>query len=128
MASLTTSSLLPPEDAEDLEPMAGLGNLMDVMLVFACGLILALIAHYNVNLSQDEVSVNMQELSGELEYTQEGATESVSDYLELGIVYQNVETGQLYVVQPDEEGASAEDSSSVSVEDADAASEGSAGE
>lgn len=128
MASLTTSRLLPPEDAEDLEPMAGLGNLMDVMLVFACGLILALIAHYNVNLSQDEVSVNMQELSGELEYTQEGATESASDYQELGIVYQNVETGQLYVVQPDEEGASAEDSSSVTVEEEDGASGESAGD
>lgn len=119
MASLTTSRLLPPEDAEDLEPMAGLGNLMDVMLVFACGLILALIAHYNVNLSQDEVSVNMQELSGELEYTQEGATESADDYLELGIVYQNVETGQLYVVQPDEEGSGTQDAGSEGADGAD---------
>ena len=105
MASLTTSKLLAPEDMEDVEPMAGLGNLMDVMLVFACGLILALIAHYNVNLSQTPESVNMQELQGQLEQAEEGEADGESTYKELGMVYQDEKTGKLYVVAPDEETA-----------------------
>ena len=101
MASLTTSKLLSPEDLEDVEPMAGLANLMDVMLVFACGLILALIAHYNVNLSQSPESVNMQELEGQLEYAEQGAADNGDTYRQLGMVYQDEQTGKLYVVVPD---------------------------
>lgn len=117
MANLSTSTLLPPEEGEETDPMSGLGNLMDVMLVFACGLILALIAHYNVNLSQQPDATNMQELQGELEYAQEGAGESGSTYRQLGMVYQDEKTGQLYVVEPDssdssESGGTAEESGS----------------
>lgn len=103
MADLRSSSLLPPEEEGESDPMSGLGNLMDVMLVFACGLILALVAHYNVDLSEDATSTDMQELEGELEYTEEGATGSLDEYLELGVVYQDVETGDLYVVEPEED-------------------------
>ena len=103
---LDSSSLLPSEgEGADIEPMAGLGNLMDVMLVFACGLILALIAHYNINLSAVPESVAMQEVEGQMQYAEEGAADGVSQYMELGVAYQDVNTGQVYVVAPDGETA-----------------------
>lgn len=37
--------------SEDINPMDGVGNLADVMLVFACGLMLALITYWNVDVS-----------------------------------------------------------------------------
>ena len=104
MADLTSSTLLPADIDDDIEPMAGLGNLMDVMLVFACGLILARIAHYNVDLSQNQTSVNMQELEGKLEYAEQGVSESADTFKELGMVYQDEQTGKLYVVVPDDDG------------------------
>ena len=36
---------------EDINPLDGLANLSDVMLVFACGLILSLIAYWNVDVA-----------------------------------------------------------------------------
>lgn len=105
---LGSTTLLPPEDASGgIDPMSGLGNLMDVMLVFACGLILALIAHYNVNLSAVPESVDMQEVEGQLQYAEEGAADGTSQYMELGLAYQDVNTGQVYVVASD--GATADE-------------------
>ena len=35
---------------EEINPLDGLANLADVMLVFACGLMLALITYWNLSL------------------------------------------------------------------------------
>ncbi|MEG0392584.1 MAG: DUF2149 domain-containing protein, partial [Anaerovoracaceae bacterium] len=38
---------------EDLNPMDGLANLADAMLVFACGLLVALIVNWNVDVGAE---------------------------------------------------------------------------
>lgn len=40
---------------EEVDAMAGVANLADVMLVFACGLMAAVILNWNVDLSKTRV-------------------------------------------------------------------------
>ena len=40
---------------EDFSPMEGVGNMADAMLVFACGLIVALILSWNVDVTSEGV-------------------------------------------------------------------------
>lgn len=89
-------------DGGDGDPMESMGNLMDVMLVFACGLMVALIAHYNVDLNASpDLSGNVEELDESLEEVAEGISTESTLYAEVGAVYRDVETGQLYVVTPE---------------------------
>jgi len=44
--------LRPVRRQEDFSPMEGVGNMADAMLVFACGLLLALIMSWNVDVSE----------------------------------------------------------------------------
>jgi hypothetical protein len=82
-----------------MDPMSALTNLMDLMLVFACGLIIALIARYNVNLSvTSDMGPDVQRLDAELEYAEQGIVNGDASFAELGMVYQDLETGDLYVV------------------------------
>lgn len=87
-------------EEEDADPRVGLVNLADVMLVFACGLMAAIVSHWGVNLSAvDAVSTeNMQEIDdvqSMVEQMQSGA----GNYGELGKVYQDPETGTMYLLQ-----------------------------
>jgi len=91
------------EAVEDVNPIEGVANLADVMLVFACGLMLALITYWNV----DVASVTEQPP----EQTKQELTETVSDLdnedgeagdsdslQEYGTVYIDKETGALYII------------------------------
>lgn len=94
------------------DPMASMGNLMDVMLVFACGLLLALIANWNVDLDGMRVTSGAQSytpLEGDVQDASTETAEDVMGYTELGTAYYDEETGQVYVVAPQDSGeASAE--------------------
>lgn len=87
------------------DPMGSMGNLMDVMLVFACGLLLALIANWNVDLTDVQSSSGgssaIKEIEGDLEEVEEGIATDSNSYEEMGTVYRDGETGQLYVVSPE---------------------------
>ena len=86
--------------------MGSMGNLMDVMLVFACGLMLAIIANWNIDLSEvqsSEESPAIKEIEGDLETVEEGIALNDGSYKDMGTVYRDEETGQLYVVSPDDE-------------------------
>ena len=86
------------------DPMESMGNLMDVMLVFACGLMVALVAHYNVNLNASpDLKGNLEELNESLEEVAEGIANDSTAYAEVGSVYRDIETGQLYIVTPEGE-------------------------
>ena len=88
---------------QDEDPMSSMGNLMDVMLVFACGLILALIANWGVDLAGVASSVDsstVEPIEGEFAEVQRGVSEGDANYTELGVVYLEESTGQLYVVSP----------------------------
>ena len=91
-------------DSEDADPRAGLVNLADVMLVFACGLMLALVSFWNLDVSA------MQEMLTTKDVTEVNDIENMEDFVnagpgsgydELGIVYQDPMTGKLYMLTED---------------------------
>ena len=86
---------------EDFSPMEGVGNMADAMLVFACGLLLALIISWNVNVSETgeikapEVKYEVENIGDTVE-EDAAVTENLKD---MGRVYQDPETGKYYVVE-----------------------------
>lgn len=89
----------PYKDEEDADPRVGLVNLADVMLVFSCGLMLALVSYWNLDLSNitELEKSDMQQVEDVQEMT-DAIQSSNSPYMELGKVYQDPKTGQLYVM------------------------------
>jgi hypothetical protein len=112
-SSLVGSRLLALQDnyVDEIDPSSGLLNLADVMLVFACGLMVALIAYWNVNISSTEqgkqgAAENIAPFEGELEAAGTGSDlDSDGSYTELGMVLRDERTGQLYVLSPDAAGS-----------------------
>ena len=88
-------------EAEDdnENPLDSLTNLFDVMLVFACGLMVALVMSLNVDVSRLDQAV--------IEYKNDGggkATMEESDGVsmeELGTVYRDPKTGKTYILDED---------------------------
>jgi hypothetical protein len=86
----------------DADPRVGLVNLADVMLVFACGLMLALVAYWNLDVS------NMREVIQSEQVTEVQDVEDITNeagagggFIELGKVYQDPMTGKYYMLQDD---------------------------
>lgn len=89
----------PYRGEEDADPRVGLVNLADVMLVFACGLMVAIVSRWNVNLADVE-RVNETEMQA-VDNVQEMVEEMKSGtggYDDRGRVYEDPETGQLYLL------------------------------
>ena len=84
----------------EADPMGGLSNLADAMLVFACGLLIAIVAHWNVDLSVTEILE--QEKLTEVDEVESMSEEMVngSQYNERGTVYEDPATGTLYLLEP----------------------------
>lgn len=85
---------------EEVDPMASVANLVDAMLVFACGLMMALVVYWNIDLSgvQDvSVEQDMTEVT-DIEQMTEDMQSGGSGYNELGMVYQDPATGQMYMI------------------------------
>lgn len=84
---------------KDENPLEMMVNLMDVMLVFACGLMLALIVNWNVDLGGQEVVSGQEIMNTELSSSEsEAQVDENQDYKKMGTVYQDPETGKLYMV------------------------------
>ena len=87
---------------EDFSPMEGVGNMADAMLVFACGLLLALIISWNVDVSETGEITKAPEVKYEVDNIGD-STEQDADVTEnlkdMGRVYQDPETGKYYVVE-----------------------------
>ncbi|WP_246019776.1 DUF2149 domain-containing protein [Bacilliculturomica massiliensis] len=83
----------------EVSPMENLANLVDVMLVFACGLMIAVILHWNVDLSKvmdvvtEEDLVEVEDLEKAI---QDGSL--MEDLDSKGFVYQDPETGKMYII------------------------------
>ncbi|MBQ3610696.1 MAG: DUF2149 domain-containing protein [Firmicutes bacterium] len=85
---------------DDFNPMDGMANLADVMLVFACGLILALIINWNVDVSS--IKTQQPNVTYEVEGVESDSTQTIdgeSELEEMGTVYRDPETGKYYVVE-----------------------------
>lgn len=82
---------------DPINPLDGVANLADIMLVLAVGIMLALVINWNIDLTG---VISRMESVGEA-----GDTEvDQSRIQEMDVqVYQDTETGRYYVVQPDEE-------------------------
>lgn len=90
---------------EEVDPMSSMGNMGDIMLVFACGLMVALVVAWNVDLgrftqvemdqeiAQDDIAQITEELYGE-----------GNAFVEKGTVYQDPTTGKYYLVEVDATG------------------------
>ncbi len=97
---------------EDTNPMDGIANMVDVMLVLAVGIMLALIINWNVDIGtasnrQDPQAVNtdnaleftdneLQQMSGENDI------DGKQNLTQLGSVYYDEETGTYYIVNNDQ--------------------------
>ena len=78
-------------------PMENLANLVDVMLVFACALMIAIITRWNVDLTQSKISKEDLEPVDDMQE----AIQNEIDAAQLeskGHVYEDPETGDLYIV------------------------------
>ena len=89
--------------SEDVNPIEGVINIADVMLVFACGLMLALAVYWNIDLgpvgeridlSQGREVTETPEIRKDLIETQgQGKL-----YEKMGTVYKDPETGKLFMI------------------------------
>ena len=87
---------------EEFSPMEGVGNMADAMLVFACGLLLALIISWNVDVSETGEITRQPDVKYEVEnigQSVEKDADVTKDLKDMGHVYQDPETGKYYVVE-----------------------------
>jgi len=82
-------------DAGDEDPRASLVNLVDVMLVFACGLIAAVAGSQGALQSPRPVEKGRQ-----IERPAAGVTQAGSGYARVGEVYRDPKTGKLVLIEP----------------------------
>lgn len=86
---------------EEEDPAAGLANLADCMLVLACGLMVALVLAWNIdikNVTEVEITDQAKEIT-DIESMENEFQSGGSTYVDVGRVYQDPETGKLYVVE-----------------------------
>ena len=94
-------------EEDDVNPMSGVSNLADVMLVLAVGIMLALIMNWHISVNAGNVTKidesSMKEVdSSELTQTTRGDDEQNQHLLEKGVVYVDQDTGKMYLVEPNE--------------------------
>lgn len=83
---------------EEVSPMEGAINIVDAMLVFACGLMLSLVIYWNVDIKHTELKPNGGE---KIEITKNAGAKDVDEnkkYKLSGKVYVDPETGEMFYV------------------------------
>lgn len=88
------------EEEDDSNPMDSLTNLFDVMLVFACGLMVALVISLNVDVSRlDQAVIEYKDNSGGKATVEESEGANME---EIGTVYRDPKTGKTYILDDTE--------------------------
>lgn len=96
---------------EEVDPMSSLSNVGDIMLVFACGLMVALVAAWSVDLAKFQQVETTAELNkDEVEQMTENLYGEGNGFVAKGKVYQDPATGKYYLVEEEPEGGSSSDS------------------
>ncbi|KJS05913.1 MAG: hypothetical protein VR73_11245 [Gammaproteobacteria bacterium BRH_c0] len=97
---MTRRSLLNSrfDESED-EPLGALTNLLDIMLVFACGLIAALAMRSDILLDMQHQDGGQEVIQGtEIPDMPKGLGEAGSGYQSVGTVYRDPASGKLILV------------------------------
>ena len=85
---------------DDVDPMSSMGNIGDVMLVFACGLMVALVVAWNVDLAQfQQVETGEEIPQSDIQQITEQLYGEGNAFVEKGRVYQDPTTGKYYLVE-----------------------------
>ena len=89
--------------SEDVSPLEGAINIVDAMLVFACGLMLSLVMYWNVDLSRvgERINLNRGQEVTETPEIREDLIEAQGEgklYQKMGTVYKDPATGQLFML------------------------------
>lgn len=97
-----TEGLRAKYQDDDFSPMEGVGNMADAMLVFACGILLALIISWNVEISERGEISRDAGLKYEVDGIGDETTEAIDPaegLEEMGTVYRDPDTGKYYVIE-----------------------------
>ena len=93
---------------EEVDPMSSLGNIGDIMLVFACGLMVALVVAWNVDLGKfTQVQMDQEIQQDDIEQITEQLYGEGNAFVEKGTVYQDPVTGKYYLVEDESSRSSA---------------------
>ena len=96
----SSGSFPPARQVEEVDPMSSLGNIGDIMLVFACGLMVALVVAWNVDLGKfTQVQMDQEIQQDEIEQITEELYGEGNAFVEKGTVYQDPVTGKYYLVE-----------------------------
>jgi hypothetical protein len=90
-------------EQEDVNPMEGAINIVDAMLVFACGLMLSLVIFWNIDIQNQDLMPS--ETGVEVTAADAEALDEVdenADYQLMGKVYVDPVTGKMYLVEEEE--------------------------
>ena len=88
---------------EEVDPMSSMSNVGDIMLVFACGLMVALVVAWNVDLGQiQQVEMDQELQKDDIEQITEQLYGEGNAFVDKGRVYQDPTTGKYYLVEEDE--------------------------
>ncbi|NLP17982.1 MAG: DUF2149 domain-containing protein [Firmicutes bacterium] len=88
---------------EDINPLEGVINVADIMLVFACGLMLALAVYWNIDLGPvgERIDLHKGQEMTEDPKIRDDLVESPDQggrYERVGTVYKDPATGQLFML------------------------------
>lgn len=98
---LRSCSLRNKKWREDVNPLENLANLADAILVFACGLMLALIVSGGIHIDLEQVNLKQGEELTEVDETSETLKETMNaenGYEKMGVLYREPETGKMYML------------------------------
>ena len=87
-------------EADDMDPMSSVANIADAMLVFACGLLISIVLAWNLDISDvTQVEIDQSQQIQDIQDVQDFMESEGSGYTERGTVYQDPNTGQLYLLE-----------------------------
>lgn len=103
--SLRGSALLGRSFDINADPRSSTVNMMDLILVLFVATLLLAISQGNIDMNPEDPDVKqIEKLDSELTEVSQGISNSDAQFAEVGTVYADVETGELYVVAPNGEG------------------------
>ena len=100
-------SLRTRRTVNEVDPMASVANLSDAMLVFACGLLIALVVAWNLDLSTVQLEIDQNREVADVESLEGALDGSGTTYIQR-IVYEDPNTGTLYMLDDSPKGESVE--------------------